>query len=144
MNTYGKCPSYQLEVSCQLHAPAALPLEKEPLYPLDTRWADPSSGLDAVEKKKLLTLPGLGHPVRSQSVYRLFLSLSDIVELDLSLLNKEEASDAAKLMVSNIAIFSQQFNIKYVNIQPAALRTKRPFYFILNCLFKGRFLLLKK
>jgi hypothetical protein len=39
-------------------------------------WVDLRAGLHDVEKKKLLTLPGLklrllGHPVRSQSLYRL-------------------------------------------------------------------------
>jgi hypothetical protein len=37
---------------------------------------DPRAGLDDIEKRKFLTLPGLelrlhGHPVRSQSLYRL-------------------------------------------------------------------------
>jgi hypothetical protein len=40
------------------------------------RWVGPRAGVDDVEKKKLLTLPGLelrnlGHPARSQSLYRL-------------------------------------------------------------------------
>jgi hypothetical protein len=39
-------------------------------------WVNPRAGLDDVEKRKFLTLPGLelrplGHPVRSQSLYRL-------------------------------------------------------------------------
>jgi hypothetical protein len=39
-------------------------------------WVDPRAGLDDVEKRKLLTLPGLelrplGRPARSQSLYRL-------------------------------------------------------------------------
>jgi hypothetical protein len=39
-------------------------------------WVDPTAGLDDVEKGKFLTLPGLelrplGHPARSQSLYRL-------------------------------------------------------------------------
>jgi hypothetical protein len=39
-------------------------------------WEDPRTGLDDVEKKKFLALPGLdlrplGHPARSQSLYRL-------------------------------------------------------------------------
>jgi hypothetical protein len=45
-------------------------------YPLDRRWVDPRAGLDAVGKRKFLTLPGLevrplGRPARSQSLYRL-------------------------------------------------------------------------
>jgi hypothetical protein len=39
-------------------------------------WVDPRTGLDDVEKRKFLTLPGLelrslGRPARSQSLYRL-------------------------------------------------------------------------
>jgi hypothetical protein len=39
-------------------------------------WVGPRAGLDDVEKRKLLTLPGLelrplGHPARIQSLYRL-------------------------------------------------------------------------
>jgi hypothetical protein len=39
-------------------------------------WEDPRAGLDDVEKRKFLTLPGLelqpfGRPFRSQSLYRL-------------------------------------------------------------------------
>jgi hypothetical protein len=49
-----------LEVSGQLHAPAALALGKEPS---DTHWiggwVGPRAGLDDVEKRKFLTLPGL-------------------------------------------------------------------------------------
>jgi hypothetical protein len=49
------------------------------LYPRgkrDRSWVDPRSGLDDVEKRKFLTLPGLelrplGRPARSQSLYRL-------------------------------------------------------------------------
>jgi hypothetical protein len=55
-----------------------------PLYPrgktLGTHWiggwVDPRAGLDGVEKRKFLTLPGLelqllGRSARSQSLYRL-------------------------------------------------------------------------
>jgi hypothetical protein len=49
---------------------------KSPRYPLDRSWAGPKGGLDDVEKRKFLTLPGLElrplcHPARSQSLYRL-------------------------------------------------------------------------
>jgi hypothetical protein len=49
---------------------------KEPQYPLDRRLSGPQTSLDAVEKKKLLTLPGLelqplSRPARNQSLYRL-------------------------------------------------------------------------
>jgi hypothetical protein len=42
-------------------------------------WVDPRAGLDDVDKRKFLTLPGLehrtlGHPTRSQSLYRLSYS----------------------------------------------------------------------
>jgi hypothetical protein len=41
-------------------------------------WVDPRAGLDDVEKRKFLTLPGLeprslGRPARSQSLHSLFL-----------------------------------------------------------------------
>jgi hypothetical protein len=57
-----------MEVSGQLHAPAALPP--------GIHWIDPRAGLDDVEKRKFLTLPGLelqplGRPARSLSLYRL-------------------------------------------------------------------------
>jgi hypothetical protein len=48
-----------LEVSDQLHSPAALPLWKESAYPLDRRLVGPRAGLDDVEKRKFFTLPGL-------------------------------------------------------------------------------------
>jgi hypothetical protein len=66
-----------MEVSGQLHAPAALPLgERAP----GTHWiggrVDPRAGLDDVEKLKFLPPPGLelrrlGRPASSQSLYRL-------------------------------------------------------------------------
>jgi hypothetical protein len=46
-------------VSGQLHAPAALPPGKEPPGTHWIRgWVDPRAGLDDVEKRKFLTLPG--------------------------------------------------------------------------------------
>jgi hypothetical protein len=62
-------------VSDQLHAPAALPRGKSPQYPLVRRLGGPRAGLDDLEKRKVLTLPGLelqplGRPARSQSLYR--------------------------------------------------------------------------
>jgi hypothetical protein len=58
-------------VSGQLHAPAALPPGTHWIG-----WVDPTAGLDDVEKRVFLTLPGLelrplGRPSRSQSLYRL-------------------------------------------------------------------------
>jgi hypothetical protein len=43
-----------MEMRVQLHAPASLPPRKEP--PISTRY---DAGWDAVEKKKILTLPGI-------------------------------------------------------------------------------------
>jgi hypothetical protein len=65
-------------VSSQLHAPAALyPGERAPGTQWRGGWVDPRAGLDDVEKRKFLTLPGLelqplGRPAHSQSVYWLF------------------------------------------------------------------------
>jgi hypothetical protein len=52
------------------------PRKKRPRYPLDRRLGGPRAGLDDVEKRKFLTLPGLeftflGRPARRQSIYRL-------------------------------------------------------------------------
>jgi hypothetical protein len=43
-----------MEVSGQLHAPAALPPRKEPLVPIDRRLVGPRAVLDAVVKRKVL------------------------------------------------------------------------------------------
>jgi hypothetical protein len=52
-----------MEVSGQLHASAALPPGKEPLYPLDRRLGGPQnrSGHGG-EEKNSQPLPGLEHP----------------------------------------------------------------------------------
>jgi hypothetical protein len=61
----------------QLQAPAALPPRKElPGTHWIGGWVGSRVGLDDVEKRKILTLPGfelrpLGLPARSQSLYRL-------------------------------------------------------------------------
>jgi hypothetical protein len=69
-------PWYYL-VSGQLHASAALPPGKQPP---GTHWiggwVGPRAGVDDMEKRKFLTLPGLelwplGRPARSQSLYQL-------------------------------------------------------------------------
>jgi hypothetical protein len=62
-------PRHWLEVSGQIHAPAAF-------RPLDRSLVDPRARLEDVEKRKFLTLPGLeprplSHPARSQSLYQL-------------------------------------------------------------------------
>jgi hypothetical protein len=66
-----------MEVSGELHAPAALPPGKEPpgTYCVGG-WVNPRAGLDHLERRKFLTLPGLElrplrRPARSQSLYRL-------------------------------------------------------------------------
>jgi hypothetical protein len=61
-------------VSGQLHFPAALPPGKEPPVPIG--WVGPRAGLDDLEKRQFLNLPGLefrslSRPARSQSLYRL-------------------------------------------------------------------------
>jgi hypothetical protein len=66
-----------MEVSGQLHAMAALPPgERAPGTHWIGGWVDSSAGLDDMEKRKFLTLPGLelrslGRPARSHSLYRL-------------------------------------------------------------------------
>jgi hypothetical protein len=66
-------------MNSQLHAPAVLLLDKKP-PPHGTHWiggrVDTRAGLDDVENRKFLNLPGLklrplGRPARSQSLYRL-------------------------------------------------------------------------
>jgi hypothetical protein len=57
----------------QFQAPTALPAEERAP---GTHWIGPKAGLDDVEKRKFLTLPGLellplGRPAHSQSLYRL-------------------------------------------------------------------------
>jgi hypothetical protein len=66
-------PQHWLEVNVQLHAPAALPI---PGTHWIGGWVDLRAGLDDVEKRKFLTLPGLelqrlDRPARSQPLYRL-------------------------------------------------------------------------
>jgi hypothetical protein len=53
-------PRHELEVSDQLHSPASLPpAERAPDVRWIGGWVDPRAGLDDVEKRKFLTLPGL-------------------------------------------------------------------------------------
>jgi hypothetical protein len=52
------------------------PRGKSPRYPLIGGWVGPRAGLDGVEKRKFLTLPGLelrpfSRPARSQTLCRL-------------------------------------------------------------------------
>jgi hypothetical protein len=59
-----------MEMSGQLHSSAVYSLGKSPRYPLERRLGGPQSSLDAVEKRKILPLPGI-EPLSSLSVYRL-------------------------------------------------------------------------
>jgi hypothetical protein len=57
-------------------------------------WVDPRAGLDGVEKRKFLTLPGLelrplGRPARSQSLYRLRYLGSWYGGVAVAILNKQ-------------------------------------------------------
>jgi hypothetical protein len=51
-----------MEVSGQLHAPAALPPGKSPGTHFIGGWVEPREGLENMEKWKFLTLPGLELP----------------------------------------------------------------------------------
>jgi hypothetical protein len=71
-------PPQQFKVSGQLHAPAALaPRERAPGIHWIKGWVCPRTGLDDVEKKKILDpntgldLRPLVRPALSQSLYRL-------------------------------------------------------------------------
>jgi hypothetical protein len=69
-------PRHKLEVSGQLHAPAALPPGKTPGTHWIGGWVGHRVGLDDVEMRKFLILPGLelrslARPGSSQSLYRL-------------------------------------------------------------------------
>jgi hypothetical protein len=65
-----------MEVSGQLHAPAALPPGKSSGTHFIGGWVDPRASLEDLEKRKFFTLPGIelrtiGRPARSQSLSRL-------------------------------------------------------------------------
>jgi hypothetical protein len=62
-------------VSGKLKAPATLPPDKVPDIILIGGWVGPRSGLDDMEKRKFLTLPGLelqplGRPALSRIILR--------------------------------------------------------------------------
>jgi hypothetical protein len=63
-----------MEVSYQLHAPAALPLGREHPYPWIGGWVDPRVSLVVVEKRKMLHSreSNPGRPARSPSLYIYF------------------------------------------------------------------------
>jgi hypothetical protein len=57
---HNSSPRHWMETSVQLHAPAALPSEERaPSTYCIGGWVDPTTGLDDLEKRKFLTLPGL-------------------------------------------------------------------------------------
>jgi hypothetical protein len=62
-----------MEVSGQLHAPAALNPGENPRYPLDRRLGEPHSRSESCEEEKNLAMLGIEHglPARSPSLYRL-------------------------------------------------------------------------
>jgi hypothetical protein len=61
-----------MEVSAQLHALAALPPEKDPLYPLDRGWEYSRRSVHW-GGKKYLALPGIETGLSRQNIYdRLF------------------------------------------------------------------------
>jgi hypothetical protein len=60
-----------MEVSGQLHAPAALPWGKSPRYPLDRRLGGPQRGSGRCGEEKNLALPGIEPRPYSPSLYRL-------------------------------------------------------------------------
>jgi hypothetical protein len=62
------------------------PVERAPGTHWIGGWVDPTAGLDDVEKRKFLTLPGLevrplGRPARNQSLYRLSYPGSHVKKL---------------------------------------------------------------
>jgi hypothetical protein len=65
-----------MEVSGQLHAPAALPPGKSPRRLCDRSLGGPQNRFDEIVRRKMLPLLRLqlrflGYPVRSQSLYQL-------------------------------------------------------------------------
>jgi hypothetical protein len=71
------CPRHWLEVSCQLHAPAALPPRKSPRYPFYRRLGGPQSRYGRYGVMKIFYPTGIrtpappGRPACSQLLYRL-------------------------------------------------------------------------
>jgi hypothetical protein len=70
-------------MSSQLHAPAALFLGKEPLVPRGG-WMGPRTGMDDVERRKILPLPGLelwAIPAPIYSLLMLFNLFKDVLSV---------------------------------------------------------------
>jgi hypothetical protein len=59
-----------MEISGQLHAPAAFPREKSPRYPLDRRLGGPQSRCGSCEEKTVV-LPEIEPGLPSPSLYQL-------------------------------------------------------------------------
>jgi len=62
-----------MEVSGQLHSPAALPQGKSPWYPLDRRLGGPQSRSEHSDGEENNSQPGINpnRPHRSPALYRL-------------------------------------------------------------------------
>jgi hypothetical protein len=54
----------QLGVSGELHVPSVLPLAKEPSVSICRRLVEPRAGMDDLETRKFLTLPGIDRGAR--------------------------------------------------------------------------------
>jgi hypothetical protein len=71
---------HKMEVSSQLHAPAALPPGKSPT---GTHWiggwVGPTACLDAMGNRKIVPLPGIKLPASSPSLYRLYITTLQLI-----------------------------------------------------------------
>jgi hypothetical protein len=65
-----------MELSGQLHDPAALPLGKEPLVPIDRRLGSQSLSGRGGEEKKSQPLPGIELPIIQPVAHRCNTELS--------------------------------------------------------------------
>jgi hypothetical protein len=65
-------PRYYMEVSCQLHVPAAALPEKEPGIRWIGGWVGPRAGLDAVAKRKIPVPGGNRTPVVQPTAWTLY------------------------------------------------------------------------
>jgi hypothetical protein len=68
-----------MEVSGQLHVPAALPPGKKPWYPLDRRLGGPQSLSGHAGEKISKPLPGLEHPIVQPAVQQYTIELSRLL-----------------------------------------------------------------
>jgi hypothetical protein len=96
-----------MEVSGQLHSPAALPTGKEPWYPLDRRLGGPQSRSEhGGEKKNSQPLPGFEHPIIQPVAQSYDTELSRVL--------------AIVIIIKLITIY------EYVNFTFCTLWTRRP------------------